>query len=249
MALNTITKMRLPNGMEIALVDWTDKPLYSTIDFLTGFTREDNYLFTYVAGDQVPGVGPAAVTRRVADESDTNLATPGAMASTEEMLIYAIKPEVFELQVDQGAPPDLGTAAPALIGMPIPSVVNIAMLNLRLLLQLEISQKLYAQAGFGYFNTGFGPWAGAGVVTAPAAATAGARTYGNPGSPEQGAVRSFVIPHHIGGQEKYRIILVNTLGTAINFGDREEAPIDVANAQRLMRIRIYLDGLYKRPVS
>ena len=33
-----LSQMRLPDGSEVALTDWTDKPLFSTADFQTGFT-------------------------------------------------------------------------------------------------------------------------------------------------------------------------------------------------------------------
>ena len=97
MALNTITQVKLLNGQVIDLVDWTDQPLFSTIDVQNGFDIQEISMFQYVDGDQVPGFAAAgaAATTRTSTENDTNISTPGSMASTEEMLVYALKPEVY----------------------------------------------------------------------------------------------------------------------------------------------------------
>lgn len=246
MGLNTIVKMRLPNGMEVALVDWTDKPLWSTADFVAGFTQQETILFSYIPGDQVPAVGPAAVTRRTATDRDTNLSTPGAMASTEEMLVYAIKVEFFELV--NLVTNDLTSAVPVGSGQPIPQIQRIAYLNWRLLLNLRISQKDYARGPLGYFPTGFGPYGTAQGFGAALAAANVPVTLGNQGQPQQNAVRSFVIPHHIGGQEKYSVRIINPGGAAVDF-NLAAAVTTVLATGLVMQMRVILDGLYKRPVS
>jgi len=241
--LNQITKMRLPGGAEVALVDWTHRQLYSTVDLLTGFTQQEIDLFTYVSGDPVPAFGPTAQTRRTATDRDTNVSTAGAMASTEEMLVYAIKPEVHLLEQTNEAD-DMTTLGIRSPGQPNPSLVALAVLNHDLILRLVISQKVYAEAGFGYFNAGFGPF-GNGIAQTQLATGIG---YGNPGEPSHAAAQTFAIPHHIGGQEKYRVSLVNPTGAAVNLGyDDREAPAIADDV--VAQIRVYLDGLYKRPVS
>lgn len=240
--LNQITKMRLPNGVEVALVDWTDKPLFSTVDLLHGFVQQEINLFSYVVGDPVPGFGPAAATRRTSNEADTNISTPGAMASTEEMLVYSIRVETFGLEINVAN--DFTTAQVRSPGQPGLAWVQLKQLHRYLILRLVISQKVYAEAGLGYFVAGFGP-AGQGVAETQLATGV---TLATNGLPSQEAVRSFVIPHHIGGQEKYRVTLLNPAAAAAAFGmDMREPP--VANANLVARLRIYLDGLYKRPVS
>ena len=92
--MNTITTMRLPDGQEVAFVDWSDRPLYSTADILSGATDERIPLFNYIVGDSVTGT-QNFTAKRTASDRDTNIATPSAMASTEEMLVYAIKPEIL----------------------------------------------------------------------------------------------------------------------------------------------------------
>lgn len=245
--LNTITTMRLPDGREVALVDWTDRPLYSTVEILHGSTQQEMNLFQYTVGDNVPAFAPVAIAaQRTANEMDTNMATPGSMASTEEMLVYSIRPEIYALNVSDAQAPNF--AAPAALandGTPNPTAVMLAVMDLRMTMSLEISEKVYSNAGFGYYNWGAGVYA----VTADA----GDRAIGMPGLPSQEAVRTFAIPQHIGGQEKFRLFLTHVddgTGNGIELGHASGGNNDTADdTDRFARIRIYLDGLYKRPVS
>jgi hypothetical protein len=251
MALNTITQVKLLNGQVVDLVDWTDQPLYSTVDLQSGFSTQEISLFQYVEGDTVPGFGPGNTTTRTATLNDTNIATPGSMASTEEMLVYAIKPEVYAYVL--GTTNDFTTRTyttdsavnPGAYQLPMMSGQGLEVMNQQLLLELVISQKVYAQASIGYFNKGFG------VSGFSAGATGMAPS--NNGAPTQEAVRSFVIPHHIGSQEKYRVKLANTSaieGGTVVFGTGTDGAGDLLVATDLAAsIRVNLDGLYKRPTA
>ena len=95
MALNQMTTLRLPGGKEVAFVDWIDQPLYSTADLLAGFSDSEIPLFNYGKGDDVSATSNAAGARS-ATEADTNMDSPSEMYSTEEMLVYAIRPEIAE---------------------------------------------------------------------------------------------------------------------------------------------------------
>lgn len=250
MALNQITKMRLPDGREVAFVDWTDKPIFSTIEILHGTTVQEMNWFQYVQGDSVPAFAPVPVVgQRAANDWDTNLASPGSMASTEEMLIYAIRPEVYRRRVADANLPDF--AVPAAIDSaaaePMPTSTMLSVLSMRALLSLEISKKVFSQASFGYFNQGFGVYV---------AGNAGSTQVGNQGFPAQTSVRALTIPQHIGGQEKFRVFLTNVDdGTAgapgLELGaDAPGVPAEgPAPGTFFARIKINLDGLYKRPVS
>jgi len=248
MSLNQITKIRLPDGREVAFVDWTDRPIYSTIEVLHGTAQQEMNLFTYTVGDPVPAFAPVPVTaQRAASELDTNMQAPGSMASTEEMLVYAIKPEVFRRNVEDEAEPSF--AAPAAIAAgtnePIATPLMYSVLSMRTTLNLEISDKLYASAGFGYFQCGFGPTANGG----PIAATQG--EIGNNGVQSQDAVRSFVLPQYMGGQEKFRVFLRfvdDGTGNGIELG-LPSVVGDPLVLTRFARIRIYMDGLNKRPTA
>lgn len=249
--INQITKMRLPNGKEVAFVDWTDKPLWSTIEVLHGSTAQEMNFFQYTVGDNVPAFAPVALTARTANEMDTNLATPGSMASTEEFLIYAIRPEVFRRRVTSDSAPDFSAPVVLLAGgnEPAPTPLMLSILNHRTTLNLEISDKVYASAGFGYFNLGFGPVGESAIATATDAPPMGVN-----GMPTQEAVRAFSIPQHMGGQEKFRIYMQHLddgTGAGIELGNvmPNETEGTAAVTTRFARIRVYIDGLYKRPTS
>jgi hypothetical protein len=244
--LNTITTIRLPDGSQVAFVDWSDKPVFSTVELCHGFTQEEIDVFGYTLGDPVPAAPPAALAaiQRSSTDRDTNLAAPASMASTEERMIYAIKPEVFYLQTDApaGGQVDMETAtAVNQTGQPLPGPVFLAQLNRSLLLTLEISRKVFARAGFGFFNAGFGVHGFGAVADAT-------RSYAVNGLPSQEAVRTYVVPQYMGGTEKFRLYLSNPTGQPCDFGNGEAAGDDV-NTNAVARIHIYLEGLYKRPVS
>jgi hypothetical protein len=247
--LNQITKMRLPDGREVAFVDWTDKPLFSTIEILNGTTTQEMNWFQYVQGDSVPAFAPVPITsQRTANDWDTNLAAPGSMASTEEMLVYAIRPEVYRRRVEDEDAPDFAqpVGLDGVSGEPMPTSTMLAVLSMRTLLSLEISKKVYAQASFGYFNTGFG------VVTQGNNDTV---QTGLQGQAQQVAVRAFTIPQHMGGQEKFRVFMTNvddgtSGGPGLEVGLSPPGGGDGWDPSVVFaRIKINLDGLYKRPVS
>lgn len=242
---NQITELKLPDGRIVAFVDWTDRPQFSTLEVLNGTTVQEMQLFQYVAGDPVPSYAPVAPIARTSNENDTNMANPGAMASTEELLIYAIRPEIFRRHVADAEAPDFAAPEPLADGEPAPTPIMLSVLHHRLVLQLEISQKVYSMGGLGYFNWGAGMLAAGGEEAL--------WNYGFQGLPSQEAVRSNVIPCHIGGEEKFRVKLVyidDGTGNGIELG---EGGLEIAEQgvqlTRFARIRVYLDGLYKRPVS
>ncbi len=245
--LNQITQIRLPDGQVVALVDWTDKPLYGSADLGSGYTNEIVDLFQVSVGRPVPTAASGAggpITPRQNTLADTNISTQGGLSSTEEFLIYSMKPEVQEFAFDPNDFTTRRSVGPDTSSfMPQPSLQTLAQLNASLLLEIEISLKIYSQAGFGWFNTGFGPQAqfatgAVGSTTAPA----------NQGHPSQAAVRTLVVPMHIGGQENFRVRLRNPTANPVNFGADLAEPVDV-NENRMVSVRVYLDGLYKRPVS
>ncbi len=248
--LNTITTIRMPDGEQVAFVDWSDKPVYSTCELIHGFTRQELDIYGYVLGDPIPTAAPtgATATARTSNERDTNLEAPASMASTEERMIYAIKPEIFAMTVDdpQGTVFNMDTVeSRPETGEPIPNPVYLGELNRALLLTLEISQKRYMRAGLGFFNTGFGV---NGAGSTMGSAVAAGRSYATPGLPSQEAVRSYVVPQYMGGQEKFRVFITNASGTPVNFGNSENGAV-ATNENAVCRMRVYLEGLYKRPVS
>jgi len=237
-----ITQIRLPNGRVIALVDWSDMPLFSTVDLAPGFTDQTIQAFNYIVSDQVSSSQNVTV-RRTATDRDTNASSPGTLAATEEMLVYNVKVEPY-LFISEGA--DATTATPlGGVGFPLMEANLLSYFHSRLLLQLEVSQKLYANASLGYFNQGFGAFPSGIVAGAVPVAGSPGRSFGLQGFPSADSPRSFTIPVHIGGQENYRLNLVNSTGDAVEFFNLA----GVATSDRIVSLRFYLEGLYKRPVS
>ncbi len=240
-----IVSLRLGDGREVELADWDDMPLFSAIDVMNGTTAQEMIAFGYVGGDPVPAYAPPAattVTPRTANELDTNMAVPGALSVQEEMIVFAIRPEVQCLSVSDAANPDFQNPAAlsAAAGDATANPGTLLTLNLRTMLILEISEKRFANAGFGYYNFG------AGVMITGGDSTAGL-VNGLNGLPSQEAVRSLAIPASIGGTEKFLVELLNPDGAALEIGYNLQLEADPAIAStRFARIRFYLDGLHRR---
>jgi len=251
--LDTIVQVKLPSGQVVDIVNWSDKPVYSSADLQSGFVTEEIDFFQYVAGRDVTAYGNPAgppVVKRTATDADTNMQVQGEMSTQEELLVYAIKPEFFmfttptlnnfqlrSLTVD-GAETDGLAASPC--GFPQPTPNALAILQQQLVLRLKISEKVYAEAGLGYFNTGFG------------VSSFNNFSAGTAGVPSQEAVRSYTLPHHIGAQEKFRGQLINPGGNACDFGVVDDFGSVCERVLRngvMVTIRLNLDGLYKRPTA
>lgn len=256
--LNQIVQIRMPDGTEVALTDWSDKPLFASADLGNGFTAEAINLFQVAVGRSVPtAANPAlgSVTPRTNTDDDTNVSTQGGMSSTEEFLVYSIRPDVQLYAFDPNTFTTRVSGGTTVGGinsrafMPGPTYSALAELNAKLLLELEISNKIYSQAGFGYFNSGFGAMAGITTTSAGLGITPATQ-----GLPSDEAVRSLVIPSHLGGQEKFKLRLRNPTNEAVWIGKTEATPSVVTGLSGgpdniMATVRVYLDGLYKRPVA
>jgi len=241
-----ITEIRMPDGRVISLVDWTDRPLYSTLDIEDGANDPLYTLFGYLSGDPVQS-SSNITNRRTSTDRDTNIEQPGGLASTEELLIYSVKPEFFQLcDHGHGSPLTYGDSDDwDIFGgippfLPLVESQNLKLLQRLLLLRLRVSKKYYMEAGLGYYNTGFG-------VDSTGASGSTNHLVGNNGSPGAYAARPVVIPVHVGGQEKYAVEIVNPSGTVIDFADSTGADYDTDHP--VITCRVYLDGLYKRPTG
>jgi len=231
LVLNQITKVRLADGREVGIIDWTWRPQYSTVDTLSGWTDDELRAFQYSEGDPIARSSNMTIVEN-ATLKHTNIASPAEMDATEEMLVYAICTEVYFLFEDNNN----SVIDDSQAGQPIPLPNNIARLMERCIVELEISEKAYQQASLGWFPPGFGP------MTAGSSDT---RQYGQHSVASREAVDMFPVPTHIGGTEKFAVILHNPNGTAITY--RTEAGAEDADA--VHRLRFNLMGLHKRPTG
>lgn len=238
-SLNQITKVRLADGREVAIVDWTWRPLYSTIDTLTGWTDAELRAFTYSVGDPITVSGNMTV-RETATLMHTNIKTPAQMDSQEEMLVYAIGIEMYSMAEDTGnSTIDADLEIDALLVSPVPQHQWVGLLHQQCIGELEVSEKEYHQASLGWFVAGFGPHVALASGADDQFSTA------NNGSPSHEAKDMSPVPVHIGSTENYAFLVHNPTGRAVTY--RNMAGDSVANA--VMRLRISLHGLHKRPAG
>lgn len=251
--INQITVIRMPNGEEIALTDWSDKPMFSTTEFGSGFTDKEIYGFNYIASKQVSATANiiASFGSRTATLRDTNAPGSGEMPATQEMLGYSIQFELFQLNyIPQNAGPPVVPASFNIgsQGLPIPQAPLLAEMARRVIVSLKISKKYFPQASFGWFAQGFGPF-----TTASGGAAAAQRTYGNQGLPSRDAVYFQSIPYHIGGTEKFQLVYSNPVGTAVPFpaDDGTLFPDIIPNGPQsaVLVNRAYLVGYRKRATA
>lgn len=232
--LNQITKVRLSDGQEVAIVDWQWHPLYSTLDTLSGWSDSELRTFTYTEGDPIATSSNMTV-KETATLKHTNITSASEMDALEEMLVYAMCVEMYQLTEGQSSITD------STIGQPIPEPNNIARLHAMTILELEVSQKDYFRASTGWFPPGFG----AVPTTTNGASNNGSfRMYATNSHASREALDMAPVPVHIGGTEKYSVILHNPDAVAIRYR-ADNTGSEAATA--VMRLRINLYGLHKRP--
>lgn len=232
LVLNQITKVRLADGREVGVIDWSWRPIYSVIDTLSGWTEDELRAFSYSEGQPVMTTTNLAASRENATLRHTNLKSPGEMDSLEEFLVYAMCVEVYEMNNTNDV------IVSDQVGQPSPQPNNVAHLHERCILELEISQKEYQQASLGWFAAGFG-------VSGFGSDDANDRLYSTNGAPSRDAVDMMPVPQHIGGTEKFAAVLKNPGGATITYRDQDGS----SNAALVERFRINLMGLHKRPTG
>jgi hypothetical protein len=239
--INQITRVRLPDGTDVAIVDWSWRPLYSTLDILAGATDQQMYMFNYAQGDNVSASSNiTAAQLRTATDTDCNNSQAGEMDAVEEYLVYAMAVEAYQFSFESAA---YNIDGP---GLPMIRAGNLALLHAKTILELEVSQKDYFKASVGWFAAGFGVNA-VGVGTPAANAIV---TYATNGTPNRNAIDRAPVPVHIGGTEKYRVILHNKgQGIGSNALDFRSDTAGASDTDALVRLRCNFVGLHKRPAG
>lgn len=238
-SINQPTKIRLSNGKEIAITDWEWRPLYSTIDMLSGFVDPNIAAFSYSLGQQVKcSANIAAANRRDATYKDTNLdAGESKMPAEQEFICYGLAIYLEQFVYDsQGAGETSYTIGA--VGLPIPRAANVAIAISRLTVTLHVTQKDFYQNKLGWFSAGGGPF----MFSDSAAA---ARTYANNGLATKDAIDISPVPVHIGGTEAYNVFFQNDDGQAVNW----VTELNATDATAVIRATTTMIGLHKRPTG
>lgn len=237
MAVNQLTTIRLHDGREIGLAEWSSRDLYSVAYLGSGFTDEEIRLFSYVEGDS------AYVTQNLSASLDitatqwhTNISSSNEMAATEEFLVLDLRCSYTQYSgAETGSPPEItGLLDPT--GGNMPTIPVLTKLYESLHLALEVSDKDFPQQEIARFPSGYGPYVW------PHGVTNLGRTYANPSIPSHEANETLELPVHIGGTENYNAILYNYQNQIVTFTDDSGQEDD----EIIVAVRVSMVGLHKR---
>lgn len=235
-----IEKIRMPDGSEVIIDEWISIPRYSTIEF--GDDVDVNLrAFTYVVGSRVPQQGtiPAAFTNRNATETDTNQTTRTRINHDQAYLAYSLTYEVFAL--DDATIPDGSPTGTLVAGAPVVAALNLRRLQRDLLISLTIGANIdKPQARFPFSWMGQGP--GAPAYTSGDVVSAGvAFSYGTGGGrPSPKNQRSWRLPVWIASDRVFYVQVAS-----------KRSPRDATTPRhtQAIRLRLYIDGLNRRPIA
>lgn len=234
-----ITKIRTADGEEFDIEEWLHWPLFSTVEAAAA-TAVNLRAFSYVVGNDVPRT--AGLARRTATPSDTNQVVRGKINHDEAFIVYSTTYEITAMEGSNSvfAVPPLDVAAVA----PIFRATNIRTLQRRLMMELRVGaniSKPQLQGPLEEFHQGIGAVAygsGDALTVAVGAATSLNLAYGTGGQINPHAQRRWQLPVVI---EPDRVIdfRIYTPGGAVG----------LATLDQNWSLKVYLDGLKRRPVG
>jgi len=222
----------LPNGEHIVIDEWLHYPIFSTVEWAAA-SSPNLRAFSYTRGQNVPQAGLAA---RIADDMDTNQVVKNRMNHDEAFVCYAITYETFGLSSStfsdgQG---NTITNAPA----PVLLANNLERLRRDLMVELIIGAgitKPQVRSPFSYLRQGVGAVAWG---TGDALDAAGTRrpSYGTGGHIHSQNERRYTLPILIESDRTMYMRLFSPFGA-------------ITGLSQNVRLRMYLDGLKRRPIG
>jgi hypothetical protein len=240
-SINQPTKIRLPDGAEVAITDWSWRTLYSCIDVLSGANDARLDAFSYAQGGNVKASQNIGQNNlRTATEKDTNLdAGEQKMPAEWEYIAYAVAIDIEQYTFVAN---NVGEAAYTTTGpgQPMPNLPNVKLAQARYNVALEVTQKDFYSNKLGWFSSGVGPFS-----TVSGGAGGALRTYATNGLQSKDAIDTSPLPVHIGGTETYSVFFQNGDGTALNWLNEAGA----TDATAVLRFFASLIGLHKRPAA
>lgn len=234
-----IQQLRLPNGEVVVIDEWISIPRFSVIEF--GNDVDVNLrAFTYIIGQPVPQQGtiPVAFANRNSTITDTNQTTRTRLNQEQGYLVYSLTYEVFALNdadIPSGSPTGILQA-----GAPSISSNNLRRLQRDLVVSLVIGAKITKpQARMPFSWLGQGP----GALQYPSGdvVAAGVSYSGGTGSklgPE--SQRGWPLPVYIASNRVFYMQIKS-----------ERSPRDATAARwtQAIRLRMYIDGMNRRPIA
>lgn len=221
----------LPNGEHIVIDEWLHYPIFSTVEWAAA-SNPNLRAFSYTRGQNVPQVG---LTARIANEMDTNQVVKNRMNHDEAFVCYAITYEPFALSNSTVA-----ISQTTYVDAPAPVVLSTNLDRLRrdLMVELIIGAGItkpqvrcpfsYLRQGVGAVAWGTGDSLNAGLTHRP--------SYGTGGHIHSQNERRFTLPILIESDRTMFMRLFSPFGA-------------IAGLTQDMRLRMYLDGLKRRPIG
>lgn len=235
-----VREVVLPSGEKVVPADWTAaEPLWSTIEVGAGpfpLLRS----FTYSRGGEVPGsIGP-----RVANWCDTNLEGEGAkLPENEELICYSLCCELFKTgtaaTTDQF--PDADNPE-----VPLPDMLR---MQRDIIVEFKIAAiKEYTHSMLSYFPATTGiEYAMSGGLTKISSGQTGVAVANN-GSPSPLDARVFSSPLYVAGGESFSVDFTAGPGQVVGLNLAPDTATEPLVPGRI-RIRVFCDGLRRRPVA
>jgi hypothetical protein len=235
-----IQKIRLPNGQSFNLEEWLHWASFSVVEGAAG-ANVNLRAFSYVVGDRVPQAGAVPGGSRSATESDTNWVTKSRVNHDEAVVVFAITNEVFAIE-GSNAPIDSQNSQVAATA-PIFTGTNLRWLQLLLMEEFFVGaniSKPMASAPFEYYGQGIGAVAyssGDSLDISIGGPTSLNLNYGTAG--EINPIRNqrrWAMPVMV-HSDRVMYVKFTTPGGSLTEVDQA------------WRIRVYLDGIKRRPVA
>ncbi len=244
-----IEKIRLADGTEINVEEWLRWPLFSSglgqgnVNGVAPFVGAGGQLrlFEYVVGDNLPSLGTPAGAPFQAGVTDTNQVVRGKINHDEGFICFNLTYEPFALDRD----PAYGDQVDDTISAPQPmlSGTNLRRLQTQMLLEMTVGAgitKPRVSAPLEYYGQHIGPTVATSgdalTQVGPAPVNNIALDFGTGGPVSPHNTRRWHLPVKIDANRDMFVALRSPEGEIIGM-DQD------------WRIRVYMDGLKRRPVA
>lgn len=230
-----IREIRLPDGTNLKLDEWVHYPVFSTIEFAAR-TKLSLKAFSYTVGQQIPSQG---LPKRQADEGDTNQVVRGRTNADEALVVYSLTYETFGLSDAATSPAVYPAVAPFAAVAPATSRHNLLSIQRSMLVELFVGaniNKPQLRVPMSRIAQSIGPmFHGTTLATFGLTPALGGTDLGTAGRLSANNQWRLEIPIYI---ESDRV-----------FNVRFSTPEALADLNQDLRLRVFLDGMKRRPVA